>query len=276
MNMKCYGNSPVVKRVFIRIRDKTPAVKSKALQPKPPCQPAKFLRKTKNTSRCHTPDQDHVKPSPPVTIAKPTFRRSLSPFLQSVIKEPTSTPYFKPKDSESFLSIRIIDKEDSLCLPYELKEPKRPKRVRTMRTSVRFLGRHIDLTKGIFSTKQITTESRSGPKKENETIRLSVNSIIQGTDESTTVASRTPSPVLHPRNNRCNALSRNFKINKQHLLGEVEKLNRSKSAEKDQYEIEAPWESILRDLEDVIQIKELPPHQNCYDMPRSPIKLTRG
>ena len=276
MNMKSYENSPAVKRVFISIREKTPAASRKPLQPKPPCQPAKFIRKRQDTSRCHTPDQGGGKPTPPVNCAKPAFRRSLSPFFQPILKEPVCTPYFKPKDPESLLSIPIIDKEDSLCLPYELTEPEKPKRVRAVRTSIRSLGRYIDLTKGIFSKKQIATDAHTAPKKENETIRLSVSSVLQGGDESTTIPSRTPSPIVPPRNNRCHALSKNFKINKQHLLSEVEKQNRSKSAEKDQNEIEAPWQSILRDLDNVMQIKDLSPHQPSYDMPRKPVKLTRG
>lgn len=276
MNMKGSEKSPAVKRVFISIREKPPNnIPRKPLQPKPPCQPAKFIRKRQDSSRCHTPDQSGGKPTPPVTVSKPTFRRSLSPFFQPVLKETICTPYFKPKDIESLMPTPQIDKEDSLCMPYELHEVEKPVKPRNSRGQIRAIGRNIDLTKGIFSKKQNVGEMSFAARKESENSRLSVSSTLQGYDESTTIATRTPSPIVPPRNNRCHALSKNFKINKQYLVNEAEKQNRSKSTEKETYEIEAPWQSILRDLDNAMQIKDLSPHQPSRDMPRIPVKLTR-
>ena len=276
MNTKFYEKSPAVKRVFVSIREQNNTNPSKKpLQPKPPTRPARFIRKRQDSSRCHTPDQGGGKPNPPVAAIKPSFRRSLSPFIPPQQRETICTPYFKPKENESLLSIPPIEKEDSLCLPYELNETEKPVRRHPMRSAVRNLGRHIDLTKGIFSKKQTSNDSNSSLKVQNENSRLSGSSLLQIQDESTTVASQTPSPILPPRNTRCHALSKNFKINKQHLVSEAEKQSRAKSLEKESSDFEAPWQSILKDLENVMQIKDLSPHQPSYDMPRLPVKLTR-
>jgi hypothetical protein len=276
MNTKIYEKSPAVKRIFVSIREHPPVpLPKKAFQPKPPCQPGKFIRKKQDSSRCHTPDQGGGKPTPPVNVAKPTYRRSLSPFVQPKPPETVCTPYFKPKENESLISIVPPEKEDSLCLPYELNEPEKPVRKRALRTSVRALGRNIDLKKGNFSIKQATSDSSFTSKVNNENSRIFGNSIVQFFEESTTVASRTPSPVIPQRNSKCHALSKGFKINKQNFVTEVEKQNRAKSLEKENSESDVPWQSILRDLENVLQIKDLSPHQPSYDVPRIPVKITR-
>ena len=276
MNMKLSEKTPV-KRVFVSIREQPSLhVPKKPIQPKPPSHPARFIRKKRDSSRSSTPDQVVVvKPNPPTMIMKPTFRRSLSPFFQPVTKENIRTSYVQPKECESLLSIPSIDKEDSLCMPYELTDMEKPVRTRAKRTNIKNLCKNIDLTKGSFSKKQIISESNLSPSriKDKENSRLSVSSILLACDQSTTIPSRTPSPILPSRNTKCHILSKNFKINKQNLVNDFEKKIRSVSAEKETSE--APWQSILRDLDNVMQIKDLSPNQPVNDMPRMPVKLTR-
>ena len=279
MNMKLYEKTSAVKRVFVSVREQSSLyLPRKPLQPKPPTRPARFIRKRQDSSRCHTPDQGGGGMlNPPAIKMKPTFRRSLSPFFQPITKETVCTPYFKPKENESLISIPPIEKEDTLCMPYELIENDKTVRTRSVRTSIRNLGRNIDLKKGSFSKKQIITESNLNSKreKEKENPKYSVSSNFITCELSTAVASRTPSPMLPSRNNRCHALSKNFKINKQNLVNEFEKQHRSRSTEKENSEFEAPWQSILKDLENIMQIKDLSPHQPSNNIPRIPVKLTR-
>lgn len=271
MNMKLYEKSGGIKRVFVSIREQPPAkLPCKPNQPKPPTQPARFIRRKQDTSRCHTPDQGGGKPPIQTVSQKPSFRRSLSPFINPCQKDTVCTPYFKPKDNESLLSIPPIEKEDTLCMPYELVEEK-PVPSRSVRTSIRSQVRNIDLKKGSFSKKQIVSEAVLPSKRESfNTIKMGNSGFLVG-DESTTINSRTPSPVLcssnhnnagkigncpeksmlPPRNSRCMALSKNFKINKHHLVNEAERQSRAKSVENEE-EIEAPWQSILNDLENII------------------------
>ncbi|OMJ88206.1 hypothetical protein SteCoe_9942 [Stentor coeruleus] len=270
MNMKLYEKSGGIKRVFVSIREQPSAqLPCKLNQPKPPTQPARFIRRKQDTSRCHTPDQGGGKPPIQPVSQKPSYRRSLSPFINPCQKDTVCTPYFKPKENESLLSIPPIEKEDTLCMPYELVEEKLAP-TRTVRTSIRNKVRNIDLKKGSFSKKQIVSEAILPSKRESlNTIKMG-NSGFLACDESTTVNSRTPSPVLcaskqikvakiinhseksmlPPRNSRCMALSKNFKINKHHLVNEAEKQSRAKSVENE--EIEAPWQSILKDLENLL------------------------
>ncbi|OMJ79084.1 hypothetical protein SteCoe_20941 [Stentor coeruleus] len=271
MNMKLYEKSRGIKRVFVSIREQPSAqIPCKLNQPKPPTQPARFIRRKQDASRCHTPDQGGGKPPIQPISQKPSYRRSLSPFINPCQKDTICTPYFKPKENESLLSIPPIEKEDVLCMPYELVEEKLVP-TRTVRISIRNQVRNIDLKKGSFSKKQIVSEAVLPSKRESlSTIKMGSHGLM-ACDESTTVNSRTPSPVLcssnyikagnvgnfseksmlPPRNNRCMALSKNFKINKNHLVSEAERQNRAKSVENEE-EIEAPWQRILKDLENLL------------------------
>lgn len=263
-----------IKRVFVSIKEQTRIqTPRKPVQPKPPAQPARFIRKKTNNLRCHTPDQNGGNQAIQTVPQKPPYRRSLSPFINIPKKDSSCTPYFKPNENDSLLSIPSIEKEDALCMPYELCEEKVVP-TRTVRASIRISGKNIDLKKGSFSKKQIVSEAGLPFRRDNENNKIMTKSGFQLCDDSTTGASRTPSPVLLPRNNRCLALSKNFKINRQHLANEADKQYRERSVEKNE-EIDAPWISILRDLESVMQIKDFPPSQYCNERPRVHVRITK-
>ncbi|OMJ79606.1 hypothetical protein SteCoe_20336 [Stentor coeruleus] len=264
-----------IKRVFVSIKERTSIqTPTKPIQPKPPAQPARFIRKRTNHLKSHTPDQCGINLSTQALSQKPSYRKSISPFINQPKNNSSCTPYFKPKENESLLSITSIEKEDTLCMPYELTEEK-PIPTRTIRTSINNPSKNIDLKKGSFSKKQIVSEAGLSFKRENKNNKIMTKSGFLLCDESTTGASRTPSPILLPRNNRCLALSKNFKINRQHLASEADKQYRERSVEKNE-EIDAPWISILKDLESAMQIRDFTPIQCCNDRPRVPIKITKA
>jgi hypothetical protein len=247
-----------IKRVFVSIRDNKSEQIKKLSNSKPPLQPSKFIRKKTETSRSHTPEQHSSRPAS--IVPKTSSRKSLSPYTSaSGLLQEANIPC---KNYSNLLSIHQITNEDSLCMPYEL-ETEKPKH-KPVRGSSKSALKKVDLTPGIFSQKQIVSESFS--KKEKENSRFFTYSGFHP-DESTTVASRTPSPVLPPRNNRCSALSRNFKINKQIFAQEVEKQGKNEEVN--------PWGSIMSDLEPVLSYKDLSPHPSTVNK-RVPIKLTRS
>ena len=116
MNMKTSLKPNSVKRVYVSIREQPKAEAAKlALQPKPPSQPGRFIRKRQD--RCHTPEQvTSVKEKP--SVSKFIYHRSLSPYVPP--KENSFNTFCVPKDSSALLATPVVEKEEDLCLPYEL------------------------------------------------------------------------------------------------------------------------------------------------------------
>ena len=341
--MKVLKKPNAVKRVFVSIRDQNKNEPAKLLiQPKPPNQPPRFIRKTRDSLRCQTPDQNIPKCDKSLSGGKFTYHRSLSPYVPP--KDNSYSVFYIPLGTENLLTIPIQEKDEGQCLPYELNEDlkiqvfdfsekteetkfsesekiepnenqiirekpaftrksvnfdksvifenspdisKRKERdkggsieksgekndstekvdcKRSKRASIRSLGKNLDISKKVLTKAQLILSHPSDPKPKHERI-----SILH--DENSTITSQTPSPGTSHRNNRCQALSKNFKINKQGFANEVEKQVRVKSTEKDS---ETPWLSILKDLDNIVQIKDLRSYQNFNERPRTGAKLRRG
>jgi len=121
------------------------------------------------------------------------------------------------------LVIELLEKEDIQCLPFEIDTILyKPPRNSNFKSNKKPSSKHIDLTPGIFSQKQIVNDSKV-PKKngKNESLKFFASAGLANPDECTTGASRTPSPLIQPRNSRCKVLSTHFKINKQIFVGDV-------------------------------------------------------
>lgn len=344
--MKVLKKPNAVKRVFVSIRDQNKIEPAKLLiQPKPPNQPPRFIRKTRDTQRCQTPDQNIPKCDKSLSGGKFTYHRSLSPYVPP--KDNSYSIFYIPLGGEKLLTISVQEKDEGLCLPYELNENfkievfdysekteetkfsesvksekielnenqimkekpaftrksvnfdksvifenspdinKRKERdkggniekncekiegsdkiecKRSKRASIRSLGKNLDISKKVLTKAQLILNHPSEPKPKRESI-----STLH--DENSTITSQTPSPNISHRNNRCQALSKNFKINKLGFVNEVEKQVRVKSTEKDS---ETPWLNILKDLDNIVQIKDLPTYQNFNERPRVGVKLRRG
>lgn len=219
--MKLSEKQNKIKRVFVSIHEHPKQeISKKNIHSKPPLQISKFIKKKTETSRSHTPEQNSIRPG---SLAyKTPGRRSMSPYTTSF--QDSSIP---TKSQLSLLAMSQISNEDSYCHPYELDSEKASKQKASRIASN---SKKVDLTPGIFSQKQIVSESQLMIKKEKENSQYFTYSGFH-TDECTTVASRTPSPLLPPRNNRCSVLSRNFKINKESFANEIEKCG------KDSFEI---------------------------------------
>ena len=116
MNMKTSSKLNSVKRVYVSIREQPKAEPTKlALQPKPPSQPARFIRKRQD--RCHTPEQaPNAKEKP--SVSKLIYHRSLSPYVPP--RENSYNNFCVPKDSSALLATPVVEKEEDLCMPYEL------------------------------------------------------------------------------------------------------------------------------------------------------------
>ncbi|OMJ74718.1 hypothetical protein SteCoe_26295 [Stentor coeruleus] len=258
-----------IKRVFTSVKERTSFQDPrKSIQNSPQAQPSRFTRKKTYNLRCYTPDQSEINQTIKTVFQRPSYRRSLTPFSSPPKKDPICSSYSKLKENEQLFSIPTIGKVDTLCMPYELNDEKNIP-TRAVRTSIRNSGKNIDLKKGSFSKKQIVSEADSPFRRENE---IMTKSVFQLCDESTTGASRTPSPVLLPRNNRCLALSKNFKINRKHLANEAEKQFREKSMEEGG-EVDVPWISILKDLESALEIKDFTTTQCYNDRTRVPARI---
>lgn len=229
--MKLSQKSTAGKRVIVSIREKAKAPSACAQpQSKPPCQPRLSVRKKGENGRCQTPEQFSFKPVLKLNTNLPT-RRSLSPFVQNYVD---SGSYYLPREQETMLSIPVVEKEHSQCLPYELDTVlHKPPKCVAVKKIRKVASKNIDLTPGIFSQKQILSDSNLLKKDKNQ----SENSKLFGSagfvhiDECSTVAYRTPSPILQPRSSRCKTLSKNFKINKQVFVGEIEKQIEDNSAD---------------------------------------------
>ena len=114
--MKTSSKLSSVKRVYVSIREPAKAEPAKlALQPKPPSQPARFIRKRQD--RCHTPDQGNIAQEK-TSVSKFIYHRSLSPYMPP--KENSFGYLCVPKDSDALLPTPPAKKEEGLCLPYEL------------------------------------------------------------------------------------------------------------------------------------------------------------
>lgn len=258
------------KRVFVNIRERPkPAISHSTAQPKPPTHPnPQFIRKKPENFRSHTPEQI---PYRPVSIqhTNPPSRRSLSPFIAP---QSNKSSYFLPREPESLLSIELLEKDDIQCLPYELDTILyKPPTNTNFKSVKKSNSKHIDLTPGIFSEKQIVNDSKVLKKNEkNESLKFFASAGFVHADECTTVASRTPSPIVQQRNSRCKALSTHFKINKQIFVGDAG--------------IKGPesgcdglgmW-SDLNGIESTVQKRDFSPQVISRDRPRVPIKLIRG
>ena len=214
--MKLSEQQNKIKRVFVSIHEHPKQeISKKNIHSKPPLQVSKFIKKKTDTSRSHTPEQNSIRPGS--LACKMPGRRSISPYTTSF--QDSSIPI---KSQISLLAMSQISNEDSYCHPYELDSEKTSKQ---KHSRVSANSKKADLTPGAFSQKQIVSESQLVIKKEKENSQYFTYSGFH-TDECTTVASRTPSPLLPPRNNRCSVLSRNFKINKESFANEVEKCGR--------------------------------------------------
>lgn len=349
--MKVIKKPNAVKRVFVSIREQgKPEPVKLLIQPKPPNQPPRFIRKRKDSSRCQTPEQSIIKVDKSLSGGKFVYNRSLSPYVPP--KDNSYSIFYIPIGSDPLLTIPPIEKDEGLCMPYELSERRRKSEVevfeysekvdssnftksekheklelndsqinqekpafirksvnfdksvifenspevkkrkeldrgqksekssekndifdktdcrRSKRASIRNLGKNMDLSKKVLTKAQLILNHPLDPKKrENNSNTHDENSTI-----SSQIISQTPSPNISHRNNRCQALSKNFKINKLNFANEIEKQTRGKSAEKDS---EAPWLNILKDLDNVVQIKDLPTYQNFNERPRMGVKLRR-
>lgn len=346
--MKVIKKPNAVKRVFVSIRDQgKPEPVKLLIQPKPPNQAPRFIRKRKDSSRCQTPEQSIIKVDKSLSGGKFVYNRSLSPYVPP--KDNSHSIFYIPLGSDPLLSIPPIEKDEGLCTPYELSEKRGKSEVevfeysetvassnftksekneklelndsqiskdkpafirksvnfdksvifenspevikrkerdrsqnsdksiekndsfdskRSKRASIRNLGKNMDLSKKVLTKAQLLLNHPPDSKKrENSSSAPDENSTI-----SSQIISQTPSPNISHRNNRCQALSKNFKINKLNFASEVEKQVRGKSAEKDS---EAPWLNILKDLDNVVQIKDLPTYQNFNERPRMGVKLRR-
>lgn len=268
--MKLSQKSTAGKRVFVSIREK-PKVSITCAKPlsKPPIQPGQFVRKKGESVRSQTPEQFSYKPVPKTNTNLPT-RRSLSPFVQNYID---TNSYYLPREPETMLTIPVAEKEHTQCLPYELDtvthKPPRYSAVKKVRKNT---SKNIDLTPGIFSQKQMLSDSNllKKEKKQCENSKLFGSAGFVHIDEYSTVASRTPSPILQPRSSRCKTLSKNFKINKQVFASEVGKQLEDNSVD----EIKLAY--VLNGVEDLAQKVEFSQVMIGSDRPRVPIKLVRG
>ena len=215
--MKLSEKSNKIKRVYVSIHEhhkQEAGVNSN--HGKPPLQISKFIKKKTESSRSHTPEHNFIRPGS--LVSKAPGRRSMSPCTTSFQDSSVHT-----QNSSSLITMNQISNEDSYCLPYELDSVRasKPKLVHNPSSSI---SKRADLTPGIFSQKQIVSESQLIKKVKENSQYFTYPSFH--TDECTTVTSRTPSPVLASRNSRCSALSRNFKINKESFASEVERCDR--------------------------------------------------
>lgn len=114
--MKTSSKLSSVKRVYVSIREQSKAEPVKlALQPKPPSQPARFIRKRQD--RCNTPEQRNGNQEK-TSVSKFIYHRSLSPYMPP--KEKAFGYFCVPKDSDALLPTPPVKKEEDLCMPYEL------------------------------------------------------------------------------------------------------------------------------------------------------------
>ena len=248
------------------------SLKNRVLQPTPPSQP-KFIRKS-DPSRSHTPDQPALLQKPPVNIPQPKFRRSITPLVHTSHNEKLSTEYFKPNENRSYISNHIIDKDDSLTIPFEV-ETGKPTHKAYSTIPKKPIKSFVDLKKGSFSNKQ-TINSKNIPFKYSKSSMLS-DSFLKKNLEESTLPSRSPSPTLLPRNIKCLALSKNFKINRKDFLIEAQKNSFDKVKENKNDEIfEAPWQSILNDLDNVIKIKNDSNNLLPFDISKLSMRLVKG
>ena len=103
------------------------------------------------------------------------------------------------------------------------------------------------------------------------------DSFLKKNLEESTLPSRSPSPTLLPRNIKCLALSKNFKINRKDFLIEAQKNSFDKVKENKNDEIfEAPWQSILNDLDNVIKIKNDSNNLLPFDISKLSMRLVKG
>ena len=220
--MKLSEKSNKIKRVYVSIHEHHKVEVGKTnTHTKPPLQISKFIKKKTDSSRSHTPEQNFIRPGS--LISKAPGRRSKSPYTTSLQDSSVQI-----KNSSSLLTMNQISNEDSYCLPYELDSVKTSK-LKLSHNSSNSNQKKVDLTPGIFSQKQIISESQLIIRKEKEKEKENSQYFTYPgfhIDECTTVTSRTPSPILPQRNNRCSALSRNFKINKESFVSEVERCGR--------------------------------------------------
>lgn len=224
-------------------------------------------RKSLN-SRSKTPDlvEDNHNPfRKPKKIA----RRPISPFILPKKQDRLSSIYFKPrKEAKSLIPTPISEKE-IICMPYEVLDATKAINPKILSKPS---NKKPDLKKGSFSNKQITTSFRSNSMRESDNSKLFISSIANALHDSISIISRTPSPVLPPRDNKFDSLSKNFKINKQAFSSETKLQDRSKSVENGDCDIEPPWQAIVRDLEELMKGEN---NEYKAGVPRIPIKSVK-
>ena len=284
--MRAQRNLPTPRRVFVNIRE-TPrsslsrvnsnrALKPSNVnpQPPPPASKPKFIRKQSDSLRCHTPDQGGGNPR---SNKLPSLQFRQTPSRENSLNKIQNSPFFKPKDQEnsSFLAQSYIDKEDSICMPYELKEKPRMQRrsPENVRESIvkRSIYQRVDLRKGSFSRKQISRDSAKTPNQVDISKMGLGNNVIQPWEEVGTNPTRTPSPAITTaRNSKLNQLSKNFRLDKKTFENQVQNESRRTHSENPSAEKENkyraytpdptklhPWQNFLQALDSISKIQEV-------------------
>lgn len=256
-------------------------------------------------------ENEKLNPQPPTNNRSP-IDSDHSPFLRhresdrqrrSPIETDQST-YFKPKEIDTHIMFpkSPIEREDSICMPYELKEkPKVTIKNVEIRRSVKNLTvekQRVDLRKGSFSKKQISTLTSADTSINQSRMDLDISKISLKCDDiiqpwediSTNHPSRNPSPDLSTsRHNRFQQLSKGFKLDKQSFVSQIDKQARRTRSENNSTEktkgVQAftpeppllhPWQKFMQDLDDISHIADISmietKNETKFVKPKGPIK----
>lgn len=166
----------------------------------------------KNDSLTLAPDSPvrsyHVSPKPPFS-PRSLHSKINAPFeIRPLIKKPA---FYKPKEKGSLIVQSANDKENSFCLPYELSEPKRAKRVEIKKIPKRIISKPLAEIK----------IQRTNIQSENLNYINSNNNLND--------TSRNPSFISNPRTRRFQELSKDYKIDKELFNSQVNKQRKTLS-----------------------------------------------